>query len=156
MLNTTQTTPWYKQFWPWFLLFLPACAVVASISTFIIAQKNSPSLVIKNYYKEGLAFNSKAKLLTKAKELGISSTLSLDKRMLTIHLKGQHGHPPLIRVSLRHSTISQHDKVLTLVEMSDSTYQAPFVLPKPGKWYLNIKNPSATWSIDLVSHFTQP
>ena len=71
MLNTTQTTPWYKQFWPWFLLFLPACAVVASISTFIIAQKNSPSLVIKNYYKEGLAFNSKAKLLTKAKELGI-------------------------------------------------------------------------------------
>ncbi len=156
MLNSTETTPWYKQFWPWFLIFLPTCAVVASISTFIIAQKHSPSLVVNNYYKEGLAFNSKAKLLSNAKDLGISSTLNLDKRALTIYLKGQHGQPPFIRVSLRHSTISQHDKALTLVEISDSTYQAPFVLPKPGKWYLNIKNPSATWSIDLTTHFIQP
>ncbi len=26
-------TPWYKQFWPWFLIALPASVVVASLIT---------------------------------------------------------------------------------------------------------------------------
>ncbi|MBE9549572.1 MAG: FixH family protein [Proteobacteria bacterium] len=41
------TKPWYKQFWPWFIIALPMTAVIASIATLIIAIQNPDYLVIE-------------------------------------------------------------------------------------------------------------
>ena len=37
--------PWYRQFWPWFLLALPAAAVIGGILTVIIAVSNPDPLI---------------------------------------------------------------------------------------------------------------
>jgi hypothetical protein len=37
--------PWYKQFWPWFVFALPAIAVIAGITTVIIAMDHRPVVV---------------------------------------------------------------------------------------------------------------
>ena len=42
------TKPWYKQFWPWFIIALPLSAVIASIATFVIALQNPEHLVVDN------------------------------------------------------------------------------------------------------------
>ncbi len=44
--------PWYKQFWPWFLIILPLSVVVASITTFVVFSNNKVSLVAEDYYKK--------------------------------------------------------------------------------------------------------
>ncbi|MGL4901125.1 MAG: FixH family protein, partial [Shewanella sp.] len=46
----TEQQPWYKQFWPWFLIILPLCAVIASFATLKIALTNSDALVAEDYY----------------------------------------------------------------------------------------------------------
>ncbi|WP_425348331.1 FixH family protein, partial [Vibrio splendidus] len=33
--------PWYKQFWPWFLIALPATVVIWTIMTVIVFTQNS-------------------------------------------------------------------------------------------------------------------
>ena len=38
--------PWYRQFWPWFIIALPASAVVASFITLWLAISNPDQLVI--------------------------------------------------------------------------------------------------------------
>lgn len=38
--------PWYKQFWPWFIIALPASVVVASFYTLWLAISNPDPLVI--------------------------------------------------------------------------------------------------------------
>lgn len=38
--------PWYRQFWPWFIIALPASAVVASFITLWLAVTNPDQLVI--------------------------------------------------------------------------------------------------------------
>ena len=38
--------PWYKQFWPWFIIALPASVVVASFYTLWLAISNPDQLVI--------------------------------------------------------------------------------------------------------------
>ena len=47
------TQPWYRQFWPWFIIALPCAAVVGSIATAIIASKDGVNLVAEDYYKQG-------------------------------------------------------------------------------------------------------
>jgi len=39
-------TPWYRQFWPWFIIALPASAVAAGLLTLWIAMSNPDHLVI--------------------------------------------------------------------------------------------------------------
>jgi hypothetical protein len=38
--------PWYKQFWPWFIIALPASVVIASFVTLWIAISNPDHLVV--------------------------------------------------------------------------------------------------------------
>ncbi len=40
MIKATDSKPWYKQFWPWFVISLPATAVVAGLITVVIAVQN--------------------------------------------------------------------------------------------------------------------
>ena len=37
MTETTAANPWYRQFWPWFLIVLMAVSVAASVATVVIA-----------------------------------------------------------------------------------------------------------------------
>ena len=38
-------TPWYRQFWPWFLIALPLTAVIGGLVTIVIAVRTSDTLV---------------------------------------------------------------------------------------------------------------
>lgn len=145
--------PWYKQFWPWFLILLPLSVVIASVITFVIAQNNKPSLVSGNYYKEGLAINANKKLEENARLLGLTADLIANGTTLTVHLNGLEVEPLSLIVDLRHSTISQHDKSLTLTRISDGVYQSPFILPKAGKWYIDIKGVDHEWEIKKLAYF---
>jgi hypothetical protein len=40
--------PWFKQFWPWFLIALPGSVVVASMYTITLAVQNAPVIVQKD------------------------------------------------------------------------------------------------------------
>ena len=44
--------PWYRQGWPWFLIALPASAVIGGIITIILAVNSPNALVVDDYYKE--------------------------------------------------------------------------------------------------------
>ena len=51
--QTEDIEPWYKQFWPWFIIALPASAVIASFLTLWIAISNPDHLVVdENEYRE--------------------------------------------------------------------------------------------------------
>jgi len=41
-----QDLPWYRQFWPWFIIALPAAAVIASFFTLWLALSNPDYVVV--------------------------------------------------------------------------------------------------------------
>ena len=51
--ETGECLPWYKQFWPWFIIALPASVVVASFFTLWLAISNPDPLVVdENEYRQ--------------------------------------------------------------------------------------------------------
>lgn len=47
----TDTKPWHRQFWPWFLIAIPALSVVASFATLAIAIRNADDVVSEPGYE---------------------------------------------------------------------------------------------------------
>ncbi len=60
--------PWYKQFWPWFIIMLPASAVVASVATLFIAINNPDYMVIEETDMQQISPE-----LRPAKKLGLNA-----------------------------------------------------------------------------------
>ena len=46
LTEAEKNLPWYKQFWPWFIIALPASVAVASFVTLWIAISNPDHLVV--------------------------------------------------------------------------------------------------------------
>ena len=60
--------PWYKQFWPWFIIALPASAVIASFITLWLAVSNPVQLVVSEDEYQQLRGELKAQTVAKDKE----------------------------------------------------------------------------------------
>jgi hypothetical protein len=75
--NASAITPWYRQAWPWFLISLPATAVVAGLFTFYLAARGWDGPVASDYYKQGLAINEELTRSNRAAELGVTASVKL-------------------------------------------------------------------------------
>ena len=42
--GTSPQRPWFKQFWPWFVVLLPTAGVIAGIATVVISINAAPTL----------------------------------------------------------------------------------------------------------------
>jgi hypothetical protein len=63
-----QIEPWYKQFWPWFIIALPASAVIASFFTLWLAISNPDHLVVDEDEYQQIRSELKAQPVDQSKE----------------------------------------------------------------------------------------
>ena len=143
---------WFKQFWPWFLIILPLTAVVAGISTVVIATNNKPEMVVDDYYKTGKAVNADLSLLKKAKELGISGVVIQQEGELMITLNGLK-ESASISLSLFHSTQAKRDKTVMLTADANGNYHYETETSLKGKWTLRIEPFDKQWRLQKIVQF---
>ena len=58
--ESMQNQPWYRQFWPWFIIALPASAVIASFISLWLAVSNPDHLVVDEQEYQQLRSELKA------------------------------------------------------------------------------------------------
>ena len=137
--NQEDIEPWYKQFWPWFIISLPASAVVAGIITVFIAFDGADSLVVDDYYKAGLAINQQIQQQKNAATYGYAATLNRlpDHR---IHLKFDNKAPTSESLVLKwvHPARSDKDFEVSLLRQTDGSYQYKSEEELTGRWYLRL------------------
>lgn len=59
---TGDDLPWYRQFWPWFIIALPASAVIASFISLWLAISHPDQLVVNDEEYQRLRSELKAQL----------------------------------------------------------------------------------------------
>lgn len=153
----TETLPWHKQFWPWFIIFFPALAVVAGIATIIIAVKTDDGLVEENYYKAGLAINKTIEDEANAKAMGLSAHIKIVPESHQLHLKLtgiKKVEPKRLILNLIHPTIKNRDISVPLQLGNNAEYSGFLTtLPEDGRWYVTLVPESKQWRISSEIHF---
>jgi hypothetical protein len=140
--------PWYRQAWPWFLISLPASAVIGGITTLILAVNSPNALVVDDYYKEGLAINQEKHRLANADRMGMTGLLRSDGKQLTLSLTSQPAvNEQALTLNIIHSTRAELDRELTLQRLSDGRYATDLPMLPPGNWYLRLQAGDASWQI---------
>lgn len=142
----TQTSPWYTQFWPWFLISLPLAVVVASFTTLYVFNKNSVNLVSEDYYKEGKAINVDLTKIHVAQELGLSATARSTNDTIELALnKGKLQTYPAIQVDFFHRTLADKDFSQTLTSDAKGVYRVNLSEALQGPWHIKIMPFDKQW-----------
>lgn len=136
-----EAPPWYRQFWPWFLIALPATVVVAGIATLFIAIDNRSSLVVDDYYKQGLGINRTLEEDRSAVELGLAAELNLDLATGEIYvvMTGSDSLGETLSLQWIHPTDGSRDIALTLQRSGDNRYRGQLPRQPRGRWYIHLQ-----------------
>ncbi|MGA7802757.1 MAG: FixH family protein [Gammaproteobacteria bacterium] len=142
--------PWYRQFWPWFIMALPASAVIAGIATLVIAIENPDGLVVDDYYKQGLAINRVLARDRAAEQLGVAAAVGYDpvrqRIQLALTAALPVGRPDLV-LRLTHPTRAHLDRVLLLEPEGQGHYSAVLRDVPQGRWHVSVEPRDGNWRL---------
>ncbi|MCG9640399.1 FixH family protein [Vibrio sp. Isolate34] len=146
--------PWYKQFWPWFLIALPATVVIWTIMTVIVFTQNSVDLVTEDYYKKGKGINVDISKVNIAKELGLSASLNEKGNSVIITLdKGKLDHFPAISAMFVHRTLPDRDFTQLLTADARGNYTLTLDHEMQGPWFIELTPHDEEWLVQGRMNF---
>lgn len=151
--------PWYREPWPWFLMSLPATAVIAGLITAWLAYSTADGLVVGDYYKAGLVINQTLARDDAARALGIKATLKEEEGALVLMLAGRlQAYPEQLTLTLAHPTHQGMDRTLSLHYAGGGHYRAALPVMPAGKWHAQLSATESAWRLSGVLHtpFDQP
>jgi hypothetical protein len=144
------TKPWFRQFWPWFLIALPASVVVAAVCTAVVASRHADDLVVDDYYKDGLAINRQLEKKQHAAELGISAQLQFSGDTVTAAMSGPVDQPSL-RLLLSHPLEADRDFEMSLARVSQGVYRGTLAQTIAPRWHWTLQAAQDNgWRLDGV------
>lgn len=144
MQQDNNIPPWYRQFWPWFLVGILVFAVVIGMGLLWVSLLNPDSMVRDNYYKEGRAINMHLGRDQKARELGLSASFTMDELTGGISLQLDGNLEPLpaqLQLDIMSPTHAERDRSLMLRHISGNQYTGELDFTIRGRHYIDVSDP---------------
>ncbi|WP_016916184.1 FixH family protein [Vreelandella stevensii] len=140
-MSNTPIQPWYKQFWPWFLLALLSSSIVVSTTFAVLSVKTADGMVVQeDYYEHGKAINMILAKQERANELGLSAELRIDPLTsdIVLDLTGDD-RPETLYLTLIFPTQDDRDQEFVLQHVREGRYitQGPDNLRY--RWYIQLQ-----------------
>jgi hypothetical protein len=135
--STLSANPWYKEFWPWFIIALLGSVVTASLITVSIAFRHADDLVVDDYYKVGLAINQRLEHREAAQRLGIDITLSLTGEQVFLSTRNIAPSSELTLL-LAHPMEADKDFTVTLLPGPDGVFFATLPTQVSHAWHWSV------------------
>lgn len=148
------TEPWYRQFWPWFLISLPASVVIAAMFTINLAIESADGVVSDSYYKDGLAIHMDASSSEMARNLGIRAVMDYDAETGAVAVrvaKAPANESPLL-LEFIHPTRPHQDQATRLVAGAGNEYHGRVEPLGPAKWHIRLQPEDHSWRIEARMH----
>jgi hypothetical protein len=141
-LADNNVSPWYRQFWAWFILIPLIVVVLVGISLLVISIKGSQDIVIDDYYKVGRMINQVVVQDKKASELGLLAELRFDLEVggVLLNLSSSAGAvlPKTLLLYLDHPLEEDYDQSITMHQVLPGTYRADLEHKIDQRWYIRL------------------
>lgn len=161
-MEREDTQPWYRQFWPWFIIALPASAVIAGLTTLWISMQSVDSLVVHSDDGVNVATERNLAAEREADRLGLAANVVFKSNSgtiaVTVSSMYDFEHPQSLQLRLRHPTIASRDINIELLPALPDNDGKPvwaghFVTPPVGRYYMTLSADqlwrlSSEWSGD--------
>lgn len=117
------SSKWYSNFWPWFIIGLMGTAITASLITVYIAIEGSDDIVSDTYYKDGLAINQVLEQDELAMTLELKAQLYLSTDKVIANVMSVAPLPDQIILKLIHPADDMLDQTIFLFHEGNGQYQ---------------------------------
>lgn len=149
------STPWYKEPWAYLVFILPLSAVIAGITTLIIANTDADTVVVDDYYKKGKSINMDIRKYKLAKKLGVRFDFKITDSEIILKPTGIEKNFPMLNVHFYHSTLSERDFDLKLTADGNGLYRQMIDNPINGKWRISISPFDDKWRMQMLTSLPQ-
>jgi hypothetical protein len=149
--------PWYKQFWPWFLICIPLSSLIVGSQVIRLATDGTNSLVVDDYYKEGKGINARLDKIENAIALNISTKLNVQYGSVTLEfVTGAPETGIALKLDFFHVTQEFKDFSVLLTRDASGIYRNNEEFPIEGKWRLRLTPIDESWKIQKRISLPQP
>lgn len=148
--RTIPGAPWYRQFWPWFLLAVPGVAVIGGLATLAIAIRHADSVVRDDWYASGLAINVDLARDRVAADRGLVAqvTLTPEGGEIRIALSASAPVPEaMLDLRLQHPTQAERDREGRCVRDADHLFRCSLEAGVAGRWHAVVAPVDRTWRL---------
>ena len=151
-MRQEDTKPWYRQFWPWFIIAIPASAVVAGLTTVWIALQTTDSLVLQS--EDGVRNASDRQIAAErlASELGLAAIVAIEPATGVVTAVMRSGDldtaPATLEFELSHPAFADRDLAIRLNkalpdEAGNPVWVGHFVTVPSGRYYAVLRSGEA-------------
>ncbi|HXV36003.1 MAG TPA: FixH family protein [Myxococcota bacterium] len=133
--------PWYRYFWPWFMVALLGTSFAAGMLTLQIAFSQRDSLVSEHWYAEGERINWRLALEANAARRAIRAELRIDELTgeVRIDLEGEGtAHLRELMLRLEHPTRESGDLSVSLRRSDSGSFYGNVNARLAGSWYAQL------------------
>jgi hypothetical protein len=121
LINTN--TPWYKQFWPWFILSPLLIVICAGFWMLYISIVTSDGVIADNFYKDGLGIETRTEQDALARNMDLQAQLKWIEPNLEVKLSGaMTGYPNQLSLLIIFPTQSARDVSVLLNHQGAGIY----------------------------------
>jgi len=154
-MQREDTDPWYRQFWPWFIMALPATAVVAGLYTVWIAMQTTDSLVVQSDDGMNLVTERNTAAEQEASRLGLRALVDINPDtgaiLVTVSTAANIELPNSLALRMRHPTMASRDANVELVRAmpnsrGEASWAGHFITPPSGRHYITLSSAN-TWRL---------
>ena len=139
MHNDSPAQPWYKEFWPWFLIIILGVAIIMSLHLVYIAVVGGDTLVVSNYYDAGKGINQSLDREKLADNLALHGELTIDNSTGVAELLLQgNSRPPLLTLNLISPTQAEMDRRVILQPVDSNVYRGTLPDAVTGRRFVEI------------------
>ncbi|MFQ3249782.1 FixH family protein [Glaciecola sp.] len=147
-MEESDIKPWYKQFWPWFLICIPVSSFIVGGIVISFATDGTNSLVVDDYYKEGKSINARLDKVEAARALNISTQLKISDELISVEfLTGAPESKEALRLDFFHVTQEDKDFQVLLLADASGIYRAEASASIKGKWRLRLTPLDEHWKV---------
>lgn len=141
------TKPWYRQFWPWFIISLPAAAVVGGLTTLWIALQTTDSLVVQSDDDVQVFAERRAIADRLAAEMGLAAIIdiNLDSGAILAAIRSGdlESAPAVLELEFAHPAFADRDQRIAMNrappdEAGNPVWSGHFVGIPQGRWYVSL------------------